>query len=63
MNAMVHDMTWDVIEEKEGSNALSLSQSEVEEVSGGFVCGGWCITGIVVAVIGAGGLGYWANRV
>ena len=37
MNAMVHDMTWDVIQEVEGDEIVNLSESDQEKVGGGWL--------------------------
>lgn len=38
-----------------------LSQSQIEEVSGGFVCGGLCVAGAFTAgALVGGGVTWWA---
>ena len=37
MNTMVQDMTWDVIQEVEGSEIQAMSESDAEEVNGAWV--------------------------
>lgn len=31
-----------------------LTEDELKEVNGGFICGGWCIAGIIVVVVSVG---------
>lgn len=63
MNAMVHDMTWNVIQETEGDQIQAISDAEVEEVSGGWFWIAAAVVGAGVSGFGVGlGVSYWANR-
>ena len=58
---LVQEVSWEDIYRNEGTDIQALSFNEIDEVSGGFICGGLCIAGAFVlgAAIG-GGLAYWA---